>query len=250
MTNKQLQNPGLLLALTLTSALAAGGACGRGVLTAPDDGADGGATRTCVLTGPDGDAGGSGGAGMTGAGGFDGRGCPCSRRPGENNSFMCPRGAGATASAVIGPGGGTLLLGGTPSTLGLDFQLYVPPGALAETVVISVTEAALPPPAPYVDYSPIYDLQPAGLTSSAPMTVTVPWMNVDGIVPRELAIYQSTQDCGISYTRVADSGQNAGFNEGSLSILGPVFMGYPRDAAVDLACGCAPDAGASPGCGP
>jgi hypothetical protein len=213
-------------------------------------GGTGGAMRTCELTGLGAGGyggyvltgiGGVGGGGVGGAGGggppvTDGRSCACSRRPGENNSFQCPRGTGKSAAASIGPEGGTLLLSGTPSTQGVDFKLEIPPNALQQTVVIEVVESTFPPPEPYVDESPIYDLQPAGLTLSQPATLTVPFMNVGGIVPRIIGINLSA-DCGMSYQRVPDSYQNAGFMQGSLSTLGPLFAGYLRSSADVAACG-------------
>jgi hypothetical protein len=266
-----------LLVLGLSLPVLAGwvGACDRGVLTSvdgpggsggvggsggaggvpsnPEGGSGGGgvggsvsAMRTCDLTGLG--AGGYGGFVVTGSGGggaagadggqpvTDGRSCPCSRRPGENNSFQCPPGTGKSATASIGPEGGTLFLSGTPSTKGVDFKLEIPPNALQQTVVIEVVESTLPPPEQYVDESPIYDLQPAGLTLSQPATLTVPFMNVGGIVPRIIGINLSA-DCGMSYQRVPDSYQNAGFMQGSLSTLGPLFAGYLRSSADVAACG-------------
>jgi hypothetical protein len=205
----------------------AGGASGAG------GGGTGGATRTCDLTA---DVAGVGS--VVDGGASDGRACPCSRRPGENNSFRCPRGTGKVATAAIGPEGGTLSLGGTDATLGVAFSLEIPPNDLAETVVLSVTESTLPPPAAYVDWSPIYDLQPAGLTLSIPAKLTVPMTNVDGVIPLDTSINLSA-DCGQSYSRLPDSYEGVT----SLWKLGPVFVGYPR-TSVDVAACPAADAGA------
>jgi hypothetical protein len=93
-----------------------------------------------------------------------------------------------------------------------------------------------------VDQSPIYELQPTGLTFATPALLTIPFENVQGIIPREIAGYLSTDDCA-SFTRLGDSYENAGFIMASLSRLGQVFAGYPHGAADDIACSV--DAGAN-----
>jgi hypothetical protein len=246
------------LAMAAVGSWASG--CGRGVVSATNEGPGGaggaagiggggdggsvgpggaggtggtaGATRTCDLT-----AGAAGAGGAVDGGASDGRACPCSRRPGENNSFKCPRGTGEVATAAIGPEGGTLSLGGTAATRGIAFSLEIPPNALAETVVLSVTESTLPPPPPYIDWSPIYDLQPAGLTLPIPAKLTVPLTNVDGVIPFDVSVNLSA-DCGQSYSRLPDSYEGVT----SLWTLGPVFAGYPR-TSVDVAACAAADGG-------
>jgi hypothetical protein len=254
-----------VVALAAAAASSWAGGCGRGVVSVSDEGRGGaggavgnggGGDGGSVGTGGVGGAGGNGGTGGTGdatrtcdltadtAGGFvdggvgDGHACPCSRRPGENNSFKCPRGTGKLATAAIGPEGGTLYLSGTPATRGIAFSLEIPPNTLADTVVLSVTESTLPPPAAYIDWSPIYDLQPAGLTLSMPAKLTVPLTNVDGVIPLATSINLSA-DCGQSYSRLSDSYEGIT----SLWTLGPVFAGYPR-TSVDVAACAAADAGA------
>lgn len=222
--------------------LVTGGPAGSG-------GSGGSAMVTCQLVNGGGDVGidaGAGGA-SAGAGGSAGQGapqrmCPCSRRPGEHNSFMCPLGEGVTRSVSVGPAGGTLVLSGTQSTRGVAFKLQIPPNALDHPVIIQVTEVASPaPPTPYVDESPVYDIQPAGLLFKVPALLTLPYENVSGIVAPELVI-EASRDCGASYKPISDSYINAGFLQGSLSQLGPVFAGYPRTQLDVAACG--GDAGA------
>ncbi len=77
------------------------------------------------------------GTGGSGAGGFDGRACYCSRRPGENNSSSCPPGTGAVVSAVVGPAGGRIVLGG--------LKIDIAPNALPQPVTIQITESTTPP---------------------------------------------------------------------------------------------------------
>jgi len=214
------------------------------LLVASAIGCEGGALPT--PTGEGGSSGttgtGQGGSVVTdagrGGGGGDGRNCPCSRRAGENNSWMCPPGTGKVATAEIGPAGGTLILDGTPATqgVGVPFKLVIPYNALTQTVTLQVTELTVPPPSGFVDYSPIYDLQPRGLTFATPALLTIPWENVQGVVPAGIAAYLSTDD-GATFTRIADSYTNAGFEMASLSGLGQVFTGYPRTTADDIACG-------------
>lgn len=224
--------------------VAAASGCGSGTLTDPHGGGGGGAggqggsgvlATSCNNLGAGTGTAGSGGVATGGSGGFDGRACRCSRRPGENNSWMCPPGTGKVVTAEVGPAGGTVLLDGTPATLGAALKLEIPINALAQTVTIQVTELTTPPPQPYMDASPIYDLQPAGLTFATPPLLTIPYTNVSGIIPRELAAYLSTDGCA-SFARIGDSYIDAGFLRASLSQLGQVFSGYPRSSADDIAC--------------
>jgi hypothetical protein len=177
--------------------------------------------------------------GAAGSGGLGGRACPCSRRPGENESSMCPAGTGKVTTVEIGPEGGTVLLDGTPQTRGVAFKLEIPSNVLAEVVTIQVTESTTPPPEPWVDQSPIYDLQPAGLTFASRARITIPFQNVEGIVPRDTAAYLSTPDLP-SFTRLADSYINAGFVTASVPQLGQVLVGRSRTVDDELACGRGP----------
>jgi hypothetical protein len=160
--------------------------------------------------------------------------CACSRRPGENNSFQCPPGTGKTVTVVVDGHGGTLTLDGTPATLGVPFEVEIPPGALTQPVALTVTETTTAPPDAYTDFSPVFDLAPHGLALAIPAKLILPETNAGGW-SGAISIYLST-DGGSSYGRISDSYQNAGFAESSLSTLGPVFVGYPRDAGAGAAC--------------
>ncbi len=219
---------------------AGGGVGGKGGSGgAPVDAGPAAAVATCTYLGiagaPGQGDGGAGGGDVVDAGASDGRACPCSRRPGPNNSFKCPVGTGVVVSGEIGPEGGSLILGGTPSTVGVSFKLDIPPNALSQREVISVTELSnAAPSAPYIDESPVFDIQPAGLTFAAPALLTVPFMNVDGVIAPELSIYASS-DCH-TFQRLPDSYSNAGFLQASMRVVGPVFAGYPRTQADIAAC--------------
>jgi len=220
-----------------TQAIGSGGSGGGG---------GGGSTQSGSMIG----AGGSGGAfsatggspallgtgGRADAGPFSGTACPCSRRPGENNSFMCPVGTGQSASASIGTKGGTVTLNGTPSTVGVPVTLTIATNALSQSGTVTITETTLAPPAGYVDESPVYDIEgPAGATLVGPAAVSIPSQNNLRIGSLQLSIYTSAD--GIAYSRIQDSYINAGFLQGSLSKFGFLFAGYPQTAADLAACG-------------
>ena len=85
--------------------------------------------------------------------------------------------------AVMQPAGGRIVLG---------TQDDIAPNALPQPVTIQITKSTTPPPQPYVDYSPVYEIQPAGLTFATPALLFIGMANVPGVVPRELAVYTST----------------------------------------------------------
>jgi hypothetical protein len=261
MTNTTVRSvPILVLGLALPVIATWGGGCDRGVLSSVDGsavgpavglGIDGGvgggsgcasqATPTCELTIAQGSAGGQGGSDGGALPPPDGRKCPCSRRPGETQTVWCPPGSGARATLVIGPDGGTITLGKTPATVGVPFSLEIPPNALQECVAIEVTETMLAPPVPFVDGSPVYDIQPAGLALAVPATLTIPMTNNGGDI-LAFSLYQSFT-CGATFSRILDSVYEGGFLVGSMSTLGAAFTGYPRGPADDQACASAPDSG-------
>jgi hypothetical protein len=207
-----------------------------------------GATHTCELDvgGQSGGYGGQGG-GYGGQGGGtggqdggvvppgDGRACPCSRRADQPQSFWCPPGVGSISGLLVGLSGGTITIDGTAATAGTPFSIELPPYALSADVLIGLTESRIAPPAPYVDDSPIYEIQPAGLQLAIPAKVSVPITNFGNVIPREVALYQ-TFNCGASFSRIPDSYQDAGNVVGSMSTLGAVFAGYPRGPDDDAAC--------------
>ena len=154
-------------------------------------------------------------------------GCHCSRGPGPWRSFKCPAGSGASVAALIGPAGGTVTLAGSQGAAsGVPLELVIPPGALTDTTKVVVTELSSPPPAGYVDYSPVYRFEPVSLQLHRPAKIRVPWSNMDGSVSSSLAIYWSN-DATAPYTPLADNYRNAGFNQASITRFGLAFVGYP-----------------------
>ena len=144
---------------------------------------------------------------------------------------MCPPGVGESSTTTIGTSGGTAsLLGQQGKASGVAFSIDIPPTALAADTVIEITETATPPPADFIDWSPVWQLAPAGTPFATPARLTVPWSNHDGVIDPMMAIYVS--DDGVSWTRVADDYMNAGFNQGSLIRLPQYILnGYPKTAA-------------------
>jgi hypothetical protein len=246
--------------VTSGSAGAGGAAAGRGAVTG---GAGGGSTPVTSGSAGAGGAAAVGGASADGGtldrdGGTcsplapssdaplpvpPGPGCPCTRRPGQGNSYKCPMGAGQTVTALIDASGGTLVLGGQQGPAsGVNFQITFPPLALAGPTQISVTETSLPPPAELGDWSPVYLMEPVGLKLAKVAALRIPWSNVDSTVP-PLAIYERTPSGPCDFERLADSYTNAGFEQASLVQLGYVVVGTP---IANLPASCRPDAGATP----
>lgn len=158
-------------------------------------------------------------------------GCPCTRRPGPGNSWQCAMGANESASAVIGPSGGTVsLMGQQGAASGVAMTLQIPPGALASDTTITITETNVPPPASFLDWSPVWRFEPLGLTFAAHATIQMPWGNLSGPVDPALATYWSADGC--TWERRADSYVNAGFMNASIVALGYGFAGSPRTAAT------------------
>jgi hypothetical protein len=149
-------------------------------------------------------------------------GCHCSRRPGPTLSFRCARGAGASVSGVVGPAGGTLVLEGEQGRAsGVPLRLEIPPGALADATLITITELAEPPPVGPVDYSPVYEFAPVSLVLAQPARLQVPWCNVDGEV--RTSTFWSVGGSA-AFQALADDYQNAGFNQASITHFGRGFV--------------------------
>ena len=155
--------------------------------------------------------------------------CHCTRRPGPGTSFRCPAGADEQASALIGPAGGVVELSGQQGR-GVPFSLKIPPRALAAPRRITVTETSTPPPADFIDFSPIYRVDPIDLALTVPGEWQVPWGNFEGDTPRDLALYWSPSGAPTSFTRLPDSFVNAGFNQASARNGGFLFVGAPKGA--------------------
>ena len=154
-----------------------------------------------------------------------GDGCVCTRRdavPVGN----CPRGAGESASATIGPGGGEVTLRGQQgASSGVVFRITFPPGAIATPTMITVTETTVLPPVGSVDWSPVYRIDPVGLVLAAPATLMVPWSQGQGSISGEPTLFWSgSSTCSLA--RVPSSYVNAGFNQGNVGRLGYAMVGY------------------------
>src|SRR5579883_159473 len=76
-------------------------------------------------------------------------------------------GTGASVTAMIGADGGSLSLEGV--------VLTIPPGALDDTQSIGIVSTRELPPAGFVNRSPLYRFEPAGLAFAKPVTVTIPF---------------------------------------------------------------------------
>jgi hypothetical protein len=158
--------------------------------------------------------------------------CPCTRRPGEGNSFMCRMGVNESMTFTIGPGGGYVIIHGrqgTPSNI--PFALNIPPTALPGEVSIKVTETNLPPPGDFVDFSPVYRIEPTTLAFSVPVEVQIPWSSTLTLVPAQLAIYWSAPDSDTTFVKVPDSSVGAGVIRGSTRGGGYAFVGVPKGTA-------------------
>jgi len=163
-------------------------------------------------------------------------GCPCTRRPGAGNSFQCPAGANASISQSIGPEGGSIvLLGQQGASSGVPFSVHVPPGAVAQATLLTITETKLPPPANFVDYSPIYHFEPDNLSLGQVVSVQIPWRSNSSTVPQDLGIYWSPLANTCGFTLLGDSSTNAGFEMASLTHAGYLFVGVPK-TAVQATC--------------
>jgi hypothetical protein len=139
-------------------------------------------------------------------------------------------GAGESVTVTVGPSGGTVVLWGQQGhASGAPFKLEIPAGALTADTNITITESSLAPPSPFIDYSPVWHMEPAGLTFDKPVKVTMPWGNEDGTVGGSLASYVSADGC--TWEKLPDSYVNAGFENASIVRLGYAFVGYPKTPA-------------------
>ena len=165
--------------------------------------------------------------------------CGCTRRPGAGNSFQCPAGIGEYSSATIGASGGTVSLQGRQGVAsGVAAQLAFPATAIGTPTALKLIETAIAPPQDLLDWSPVYLVEPAGLTLAARTPIQLPWGSGPLPSPQSgpsvtiaagLAIWFSPD--GTCFTRVPDSYTNAGFEQGSVTQLGYFIVGAARTAA-------------------
>jgi hypothetical protein len=134
---------------------------------------------------------------------------------------------GATQTIEIGPAGGKAQLAAGASSV--TFFVEFPAGVSRDFLEVSVTETTLPPPAAFVDFSPVYLVEADGPVQESFLPIQVPYGNRDGSHGKELAIYTFSEP-GEEPTRLADSYINAGFMQGSTKTLGYFFAGYPIEA--------------------
>jgi hypothetical protein len=166
--------------------------------------------------------------------------CGCTRRPGTGNSFQCPAGIGEYSTATIGASGGTVQVQGRQGIAsGVPAQLSFPVGAITTPTDVTLIETAIAPPQDLLDWSPVYLVEPAGLTLAVRTPIEFPWSS--GSSPTSQGGPSSTTTTGLAlwfsadgtcFTRVPDSYTNAGFEEGSTTQLGYFIVGTPRTAAT------------------
>ena len=125
-----------------------------------------------------------------------------------------------------GPLGGTVRVSGTPNTRGVDAQAKIAGGALMKTTTVVLTELQAEPPAGFVDYSPVYSVEPLDLVLGAPGQIVLPGTNTGDTYPGALAIYY-TPSANEPFRRLQDSYTNAGFWQATLLHGGYYFVGYP-----------------------
>jgi hypothetical protein len=199
--------------------------------------AAGGATPAPIITGA---AAGADDAGAGGAGPLPLAECPCTRRPGALQSTgagiyaACAVGSGARTTVTVTPEGGDYVLGAGEQLCGaqarasgVNFELIVPPNAVSVPTTVTLTETKIPPPSEYVDGSPVYSIEPAGLAFALPVAINVPYGALGGVQPA-FSIYVSS---GAGFIRAPDSYMNAGFMQGSIKQTGELFIGVPKTAA-------------------
>ena len=157
-------------------------------------------------------------------------GCPCTRRPGAGNSYLCPMGVGQKSYFYLDSSGGNLILLGQQSAKSnIPFALNIPPGAVDKLTLISVEETDLPPPSGFLDWSPVYLIEPRGLSFAKVAGVQIPWSSnlTQAPGPGTLAIYARDENGSCKWNRLIDSYTNAGFEQASLTQLGYLFVGVP-----------------------
>lgn len=182
-------------------------------------------------TNGDDDSGTTGASGTAGTDDVSAVACPCSRRPGANNSFKCARGVGESITSVVGPDGGLVsLLGQQGESSGVEFSIDVPPNSFSDDVEVRITETTDPPPADLIDYSPIYRVEPDDVAAEFPMALTVPAGGNDGVIPQTLAVYFAA-DADSPFEPLGDSYINAGFMQASTTRFGLFLAAAPRTAA-------------------
>jgi hypothetical protein len=155
-------------------------------------------------------------------------GCPCTRRPGAGNSYLCPMGVGQKSYLYLDASGGSvILLGQQSAKTNVPFALTFPPGAVNTLTLVSIEETDLPPPSGFLDWSPVYLVEPRGLALAKVAGLQIPWSSNVSQIPSTLAIYARDENGTCGWKPLIDSYTNAGFEQASLTELGYLFVGVP-----------------------
>jgi hypothetical protein len=178
---------------------------------------------------------GTAGNGPQGSAGAVATTCPCSRRAEAPISMQCPRGSDRAIAMNVGPDGGSIALSGTRQTQaqGVPVKLDIFAGSLENETKITLLESSLSPPDGFVDWSPVYVIEPTGLDFVQGSGITIPWRNSLQEIDDSLAIYFAETADG-PFEKLADSYVNAGFSQATALKAGYFFVGYP--AASDSGC--------------
>jgi hypothetical protein len=171
--------------------------------------------------------------------------CICTRRD-ATFPYTCPQGMGETNALTIGPLGGSIsLFGQQESISGLPLTLTIPPGALMYPTVVTVTELPTPPPDGFVDWSPLYRIDPVDVVLAKPALIQIPVSNGAGseTYDQNLAVFGSgASTCALQ--ALPDNFDSDGvFNNAALSRFGYVIVGYAHAGTVPACGASAEDAG-------
>jgi hypothetical protein len=114
------------------------------------------------------------------------------------------------------------------------FELEIAPMALAAPTQITITETTIAPPAGFVDYSPVYHIEPFDLALSVPAKLTVPFSNGRGssVSDQNMAIFWSGPSGACALERLPSTYINAGFAQGSTLKAGYAIVGYGSPGSV------------------
>jgi hypothetical protein len=116
---------------------------------------------------------------------------------------------------------------------GVGSSLTVPPKAFDKEIAVTIIETSIPPPKEFFDWSPIYEVQPIGVTSSSLMKLRLPYGNRDGSFSG-LTMYYAKDKSG-PFVPVPDFYINAGFSDAGITDFGFFFMGM-RKLPAESAC--------------
>jgi hypothetical protein len=133
---------------------------------------------------------------------------------------------------VIGPAGGTLALVGQQG-LGVAFEITFPPSALAAPTTITITETRLAIPSGFVDWSPVYRVDPVGLELAEAARVKVPFSQGRGTSLGGGELFWSS-DTPCELRRLPSSYTNAGFNNANVGRLGYAISGKAQLGSASM----------------